>query len=114
MDWDAAGPGRLPLLDLLHLTVASRWGRTENAWGPAIVGDLLPWARGGGDDLVRGYCRRVGLEPDPELLERLAIAYWLERAAAQLSAHAERWEDREWIEANVAAVARAGPPSVGE
>ena len=52
--------------------------------------------------------------PDAALLERLATAYWLERAAAQLSTHAERWEDREWIEANVAAVARAGPPPVGE
>jgi hypothetical protein len=86
----------------------------ELAWGPAILGDLLPWARGGGDDLVRAHCRRIGVELDAALLERLVTAYWLERAAAQLSAHAERWEDREWIEANVCAVARAGPPPAGE
>ena len=95
------------MLDLLHLLITSRWGGDDVGWGPAITGELLPWARGGGDELARDYCRRVGIEPEPALLERLVIAYWLDRAAAQLSAHAEHSEDREWIEANVVAVARA-------
>ena len=45
VDWDGAGPGRLPLLDLLHLLVTSRWRGADLAWGPAIIGDLLPWVR---------------------------------------------------------------------
>ncbi len=107
VDWDAAGPGRLPLLDLLHLIVTSRWRGVDLGWGPAIASHLLPWARDGGDETARDHCARVGIDPDPALLERLAVAYWLDRAAAQLSTHAEYWEDRAWIEANVAAVARA-------
>jgi hypothetical protein len=106
VDWDAAGPGRLALLDLLHLVLTSR-ETSDLGWGPAIVSELLPWARRGGDALVRDYCRRVGMAPDPALLEQLVVAYWLDRAASQLGTHAEHWEDRDWIRANVEGVARA-------
>ncbi len=83
--------------------------------GPYRLGDrrarqpveLLPWARRGGDDLVRTYCERVGMAADPRTLERLVVAYWLDRAASQLRTHAEHWDDREWIGSNVEFVARA-------
>jgi hypothetical protein len=72
-----------------------------------VVGELLAWARGGGDELAREYCSRVGIAADPELLERLVAAYWLDRTASQLTTHAEHWEDREWTAANLELVARS-------
>ena len=107
IDWDSAGPGRLPLLDVLQIVMTARFRPAAREWGPAVVGELVPWARRSGDALARDYCARVGLEPDPRVLERLAAAYWLDRAASQLATHAEHWEDREWIAANVEFVARS-------
>ena len=107
IDWDSAGPGRLPLLDVLQVVMTARFRPAAREWGPAVVGELMPWARRSGDALARDYCARVGLEPDPRVLERLVAAYWLDRAASQLATHAEHWEDREWIAANVEFVARS-------
>lgn len=104
VDWDAGGPGRLPLLDLLQLTFLARHRPSDLSWGPTLVRKLLPWARRGGDDFARDYCRRVGLDPDPPLLEALVLAYWLERAAYQLRTHAERWDQRAWLDANIRSV----------
>ena len=107
VDWDSAGPGRLALLDVLHLTLTSRGHPLDLAWGPTLVSELLPWARRGGDALAREYCARVGMDPEPRLLEMLVVAYWLERAASQLASHAEHWEDRDWIDSNIQSVARS-------
>ena len=65
IDWDAAGPGRLPLIDLLHLRHMNEHHPADLDWGPTLVEHLLPWARAGGDDPARGYCHRVRIEPSP-------------------------------------------------
>ena len=107
VDWDSAGPDRLALLDAIHLAFTSAHRPTDMDWGPKLVSELIPWARAGGDDLTNEYCREVGLERDPELLELLVVAYWLDRAASQLRTHAERWEDGDWLRLNIESVARA-------
>jgi aminoglycoside phosphotransferase (APT) family kinase protein len=107
VDWDAAGPGRLTLLDLLHLRHMGKHLPADRDWGLTIVQGLLPWARAGGDELTRGFCRRLGLEPTAALLEALAVAYWLERLAYQLSTYADRTERQVWLERNVDEVLRA-------
>jgi aminoglycoside phosphotransferase (APT) family kinase protein len=107
VDWDAAGPGRLPFLDLLHLRHMSKHLPADRDWGLTVVRGLLPWARAGGDELTRGFCRRLGVEPSPALLEALAVAYWLERLGYQLSTYADRTERRVWLERNVDEVLRA-------
>ena len=107
VDWDGAGPGRLALLDLLHLILTSRGRPLDLEWGPTLVRELVPWARRGGDALAREYCARVGMDADPRMLELLVVAYWLDRAAGQLGSHAEHWEDRDWIGSNIESVARS-------
>ena len=107
VDWDAAGPGRLPLLDLLHLRHMGKHLPADRDWGVSIVQGLLPWARDGGDELTRGFSRRLGIEPTAALLEALAVAYWLERLAYQLSNLADRTERPVWVERNVDEVLRA-------
>ena len=106
VDWDAAGPGRLPLVDLLHLRHATH-AVAEVDWGPMIVRKLVPWARSNGDELVHDYCRRLGFSVDERRLAALVFAYWLDRVACQLRTHRHRLTDRRWLGRNVALVLRA-------
>jgi aminoglycoside phosphotransferase (APT) family kinase protein len=106
IDWDAAGAGRLPLVDLLHLRHYTENRPRDLDWGPLLVERLLPWARNGGDDLVRAYLERVDVERDPATLEALVAAYWLERAAYQLRIHPQRREQPNWIARNIDGVVR--------
>jgi len=107
VDWDADGPGRLPLLDLLHLRHMAKHLPADRDWGLTVVQHLLPWARAGADELTRGFCRRLGIEPSPTTLESLVVAYWLERLAYQLATYADRTEREVWLERNVDEVLRA-------
>jgi aminoglycoside phosphotransferase (APT) family kinase protein len=99
VDWDAGGAGRLPLIDLIHFKLYSQRLGSED-WGPAIVDDLLPWASAGGDEVVRGYCSRVGLELGARLPIFVA-AHWLDHVAYQLRTYADRRSRRRWVERNV-------------
>lgn len=110
VDWDASGPGRLPLLDLLHLRHMNEHRPADLDWGPTLVEHLLPWARAGGDEPARDYCRRIRLEPLPERLEGLVAAYWLDRLAYQLSTYADRAVRPRWLERNVGHVLQALAP----
>jgi hypothetical protein len=101
VDWDAAGPGRLPLLDLLHLRANACRRRSL---GVAIARDLLPWARRGGDDETRDFCAELGFATTPRLLEALVVAYWLDYVAYQLRLYADRSSRTQWLHANVVTV----------
>jgi aminoglycoside phosphotransferase (APT) family kinase protein len=101
IDWDAATPDRLPLLDLLHLLLSAHRERTREYLGAALVRHQLPWARTGGDDIVRAYCRRLKIEVDSELLEALVLAYWLNRVGFELSLFADRAARPLWMHNNV-------------
>jgi Phosphotransferase enzyme family len=101
IEWDAAGPGRLPLLDILHLQLSMRRRRTRQYLGIAVVEDLLPWARAGGDELLGTFCRRIGLRVDHHLLEAMALAYWLDRVASELRTFADRRHRPTWLRQNV-------------
>jgi aminoglycoside phosphotransferase (APT) family kinase protein len=100
VDWEAAGPGRLPLLDLFQLLAAPSLP-AEDEPGDAFVDRLLPAVRAG-DRRVAAYCGALGLDLHPELLETLAIAFWLDRVGYSLAHYdaASRWR-RDWTERNV-------------
>jgi hypothetical protein len=107
VDWDAAGPGRLPVLDLLHLQLTRSGAFGDAEWGRVLLERLLPAARAGGDEPTRLYCREIGLEADRMLLETLVLAYWLDHVAYQLRAHPVRRVQPAWIEGNVELVLRS-------
>jgi hypothetical protein len=108
VDWDAAGPGRLPLVDYLHLVANAEHARRRNAsLGETIVSFLLPWARRGGDEPAhRLFSLTTGGDLDPPTLEALVAAYWLDYVAYQLRLYADRGEPN-WLEPNVNAVVAA-------
>jgi hypothetical protein len=101
IDWDAGGPGRLPLLDLLHLRYHSEHRPEDEDWGPGLLRHLLPWARSGGDEMARGYCGRLSIPCDAGWLEATVLAYWLDRVAYQLRTHVHRRRQPRWLERNV-------------
>jgi len=104
VDWAAAGAGRLPLLDLMHLRASAARERAGESLGWAVVQELLPWSRSGGNDVSLAYCRRVGFDPDSTLLARLVGAYWLTGVARELRDFDRTKppaEDAGWVTANV-------------
>lgn len=107
VDWDAAGPGRLPLLDYLHLIATEDYLRHRRNLGPTIVEFLLPWARAGGDERARGLLSRVNVEATPRLLEDLVAASWLDFVEGDLAKSADRAARPRWMRENVDLVARA-------
>lgn len=107
VDWDAAGPRRLPVVDLLHLRLMSMREMADVDWGTSLVRHLLPWARAGGGDIIRGYARRSGLTLDPKRLEALVFAYWLDYASYQLRTHLHRFAQPRWIDRNIHQVLRS-------
>jgi Phosphotransferase enzyme family len=99
VDWEHAGDGRLPALDLLQLIATQpRNGRGVTA---AVTGRLLPWARAGGDATLRRYCAPFGLDVTPALVERLVIAFWLDQLARQLEKCGDRGGSPRWTIDNV-------------
>ncbi len=84
IDWDGGGPGRLPLLDLIHLQVSGFRDGRHISMGDAIVASQLAATRTGGGQVTRAYCRRIGLDPDSTILEALVLAFWLDLSALEL------------------------------
>jgi aminoglycoside phosphotransferase (APT) family kinase protein len=105
VDWERAGEGRLPLLDLLQLKVTgARLG--DRPFGEVIARHLLPWARAGGDATTLTYCERVGFAAPPAVLERLVLAFWLDRLAQELAKCGDKEVDS-WVAENVRPVLAA-------
>jgi len=105
IDWDAAGAGRLPVLDLLHLKAGLHQVAARVSLGPTIVDVVLPWVRSGGDAHLRELCARTGVPHETGLLEELVAAYWLDFVARDLHKSADRVGNKDWIAPNVELVA---------
>ena len=101
LDWDAASPGALPLLDLLHLIALADPHLRRLPHGERCRSALWPFARSGGDARLRSHCEAVGVPDDPATLEALAIAYWLTRVARDLRTFADRPARSVWMESNL-------------
>jgi aminoglycoside phosphotransferase (APT) family kinase protein len=107
VDWAKGGPGRLPLLDLLHLRVNIEASRTGLHLGEVVARFLVPWARAGGDELLRRFYERTGLVLEAEQLEAATIAYWIDFIGSELDSYADRARRPVWVEKNVAMVVRS-------
>lgn len=107
VDWDAAGPGHLPLEDLVQLIAADRGPTGALGYGRALVDVIMPWARAGGDADARDLLSTVGVAPTPELLRALVTGAWARRMAKQLVRYGDRAGRSDWVEVNVIRVAAA-------
>lgn len=101
LDWDAAEPGALPLLDVLHLIATSEPSLRRLPHGARCSGTLWPLAEAGEDPRIRSYCEATGTPSDPPTLLALAHAYWLTRVARDLREFADRAGREEWLELNL-------------
>jgi hypothetical protein len=103
IDWDGGGPGRLPLLDLIHYQVSAVREGGHLTLGDALVASQFSIARQGGDEVTRAYCRKVGIDPDPHLLEALVLAFWIDRNALELELRPDTITPV-WVNDNIAGV----------
>jgi aminoglycoside phosphotransferase (APT) family kinase protein len=104
VDWPAARPGGLPLLDLMHLWTNGARELSGRELGSIVGDELLPLARAGGDELLHAYCRRIGVELAPGQLVSLVAAYWLNAVARELldpDRDPDHATEPYWREANV-------------
>lgn len=92
-DWEAAGAGALPFLDLFHLLVELELREREGV-GAGFARILLPLTAAGGGPHVARYGELVGIRPAFELLRALAVAYWLELIGYALATY-DRGERRQ-------------------
>lgn len=81
VDWSAAGAGRLPLLDLVHLQLSCVRESSGEPFGQAVVSHLLSSSDLRADDGVALYCRKLGVDLEALPWTSLMLAYWLERLA---------------------------------
>ena len=102
-DWEAAGTGRLAVLDLVHFSFTSGWRRRRETtdWGEPLVREFLPSFSASDNHLMHSYLERVDLDITASQLAALIAAYWLERVAYQLSTYSERLRLPVWMESNV-------------
>jgi peptidoglycan/xylan/chitin deacetylase (PgdA/CDA1 family) len=100
-DWEAAGTGRLAVLDLVHFCFTSRWRRQPNHWGEPLVREFLPSFSASDNHLRHSYLERIDLDITARQSAALIAAYWLERVAYQLSTYSERLRLPMWMESNV-------------
>jgi hypothetical protein len=101
LDWDAATPSALPLLDLLHLIALADPQLRRLPHGERCRRGLWPLARAGGDARLRSHCAAAGVPDDSVTLEALAIAYWLTRVARDLRTFADRPARGDWMKSNL-------------
>jgi Phosphotransferase enzyme family len=99
-DWERAGDGRLPLLDLLQLT-ATQSPYARRGLGALVTDRLLPWAKAGGDADGRHYCEQVGVEPSPRVLRALVLAFWLDRLAREVEKCGDKGGTPAWRATNI-------------
>jgi hypothetical protein len=62
---------------------------------------LWPLVRNGGEERISRYCKELGLRPSLEVLEGLAVAYWLSRVGRQLHPLSVFPQREGWMERNL-------------
>jgi aminoglycoside phosphotransferase (APT) family kinase protein len=101
VDWNKVQLGSLPLLDLINLLLTSEVAVSRRSHGRVFREYLLPWARAGGDDTVRAFSRRIGVELREGLLEDLVAVWWLDRHAQQVRTYSDRLQRPAWLRENI-------------
>ena len=101
LDWDAASPGSLPLLDLLHLIATTDRSLRRMPHGARCTRGLPRVVRSRYGAALGEYCDATGIPADTPTLETLVLAYWLTRVARDLRVFGERGSNEQWLELNV-------------
>ena len=99
VDWAAWHPASVPGTDLLHLFVA---GAKKQAGGE--LGDAWstrPWRTQEFLAATASYWRALGLDPTPDFLDAVALAWWACWVAQSVTRHPGRAQQRSWVAGNV-------------
>lgn len=99
VDWDAWHPSAVPGTDLMHFVSSARAFATQRSFAELLP--ERPWE----DELfarpAERYWRELGIEPSPEVLEAVALAWWAGQALSDLTRNPRHADDAEWLRRNV-------------
>ena len=107
VDWAAWHPAAAPGADLVHLFAANRKKKARGQLGD--MWSTRPWRE---PDFLRStstYWRALDLEPTPDDLDAIALAWWASWVAQSLSRHPGRASQPAWVRGNVERVLRDLP-----
>ncbi len=108
IDWDASDPAAVPGSDLLQLVAGEIRRRARASLGTAFL--MQPWRTDLFTKVAAPYWSEIELEPTPQLLDLVGIAWWATEAHGTLARLPHRAADRGWVESNVEAVLSALAP----
>lgn len=96
VDWDAWHPAAAPGVDLLNLYATERHGPgIGDAWRAA------PWRSADFRSATAAYWRRLEIDPSPDEMEAIAVAWWAGQVAATLRRLPHLASSERWLDANV-------------
>lgn len=103
LDWDFAGEGEMPVIDLLHLLLYTR-RLVEGGDLGGIVRDVLEGGAWSNDELSILRSASADLVGDAEYARAAVLLYWLRHIAANMAQSAAYARSRVWLRRNVAPV----------
>ncbi len=102
VDWDAWHPAAAPGTDLLNLYATENHGPSVGAAWRA-----KPWRSEGFASATARYWKALEVQPTPDELDAIAVAWWAGQVAASLRRLPHLAGDEAWLEANVYSVVRS-------
>lgn len=109
VDWDRASAHQLPLVDVLHFLAYTRKMQRRTELGEEVVAYLLPAAFDAQErSLIDETVEQLGLPKSAEFLHAVALLYWLQFAATNLSRYPSFQHDEYWMRKNVLLVLKRG------
>jgi hypothetical protein len=99
VDWDAWHPASVPGTDLLQLLVTDWRHHGTHSLGDAWV--QRPWDRQTGTLDLRRHLRGVGVHPDEDVVELVALAWWAAEVSGTLRRAPSLGSDSSWLAHNV-------------
>jgi hypothetical protein len=99
VDWDGWHPRAVAGIDAFHLVGMDLAVRSRREVGAIWV--ERPWRTDPFRAALLPYWHALGLDPTPEQLEGVAVAWWLGHLGATLTRNPDRVEDDPWMEPNV-------------
>jgi aminoglycoside phosphotransferase (APT) family kinase protein len=105
VDWDFAGNGEVPVLDVLHLVVYTRVLVERRDLG-GVVRALLDGGDWSPHELSLLRASDAALDEDPEYARATLLLYWLRHLASNLTQSNRYLVSRPWLGRNVEPVLR--------
>jgi hypothetical protein len=103
VDWASWHPRGMPGTDILHLYAHAMYPGASSA----ALWTAAPWRNAEFVELTQSYWHVLGIRPTAEMLDAVALAWWIGRTAATVRSEPGLAYDQRWTNDNVNAIAES-------